>query len=208
MQSDFVDIINLFHASLPRGEKIPQAIDFFLQNSQIVVRYAKDLDMGVALYNSLSENSKLLSRKDLLMNTFQLREIAPDFVFATSNEVLRQVQVLSKNNEFLEKYFADFDRMDSIGFFDTMEPVEDLAGTLFVGAYRTFLRIQFPELVEKGVQFASVIEEMLAVMALDGEITELFKTIVCWFVDYEADDFSEEMRKVLKKFLNDTQSQR
>lgn len=200
MQSNLIEILNLFRASIRHGEKIPQACDFLIQNPQKIIQYAKDLDTAVTLYNSFSENPQLQSRKDLLLNTLALRAIAPDFIFPTSQEILKKIQTLKNNKDFLEKYFADFDAMDSIGFFDTMEPLEDLAGTLFVGAYRTFLRIKYPELASKGVQFASVIEEMLAIMALDGNTTELFKTIVCWFVDYEADDFSEEMRETLRKW--------
>jgi len=85
----------------------------------------------------------------------------------------------------------------SFEFIDQETSLLRLLGTLFMAFYRTYTLVTRPSLRSKGVQIASTLEEMLALLALDDCYTQLFEAVKHWILDFENEGFSEELaRKV------------
>lgn len=89
------------------------------------------------------------------------------------------------------------DKFAQFEFIDDMEPVSKLAAAGLVAAYRTYLLTTKPELEKRNVQVASTVEEMLAVIAIRGKVTALFRAIKPWIEDYKNEGFDRSLAEAV-----------
>ncbi|MBI1811770.1 MAG: hypothetical protein HYR78_07570, partial [Nitrospirae bacterium] len=89
--------------------------------------------------------------------------------------------------------------INDFAFIDTMKPIENLAAALIVASYRTYVLQTFPDIKEQNAQVASALEEMLALMALNGQKTKLFEATKHWIADYQSEGFSPKLANAIQK---------
>lgn len=166
--------------------------NFIKSNPAFTLQILNDIDKAIMLFNLYRDN-KIIEKQNIpLPSSHDLRKIL--------KQDLPYVEILIENlKEEKEKtivktvsYIKEFE------FIKTLRPIENCAGTLLLGCYRCYIRAIFPYVVSKGGQVASSLEEMVAIMALNGEKTKLFHTVRSWYEDYQEEGFSRELSDAVK----------
>jgi hypothetical protein len=85
--------------------------------------------------------------------------------------------------------------LNEFDFIKTIDQPGKLAAALFLGFYRTYVLVTLPFLRQKNAQVASSLEEMLAILAIEGCRTQLFYATRHWILDYQSEGFSEFLAK-------------
>jgi hypothetical protein len=162
------------------------AAEYLQNNKDIFEKLLGELDAAIELYNKYRSGEDVGVPEGVKIKNAQFTKENWDEDLPRTGEV---------KVEQLEKVCEKFLRFE---FIDTMKPVEKLARAGIVATYRTCLLVARPTLVEKNVQVASTIEEMLAVMALNGNKTELFEATKLWIEDYEGQGFDLSLAQAVK----------
>ena len=185
---NYQEIIELFRKNLSDYPKIVEVCKYFLFHPDLLHEYITTIDKAIFTYHHFQRPTN--DKEELYTNAVYLKELNPMFILPDSCDVFEDIFVLPNKERFINNFFEDFRKMDNTNFFQTTETVA-LSGTLFIGAYRTYLRVRNPWIIKENVQVASIIEEMLALMALNGEKTTLFSTIKFWMMMHQEEGFSE-----------------
>ena len=170
------DFFKLADEILGKRKHIKELIGFYQNNPAKVKLWLIELDEAIRLFNGQS------AFPAYYINAVYLKKIYK-FPLPDTNEVITG-----------EKFFqATLEEMNSFEFFDDGWEIEKLAAACVVAFYRTFMLASQPDLKENKAQVASAIEEMLALMALEGKKTELFQAIKFWIEDWQKEGFSQEL---------------
>jgi hypothetical protein len=156
-------------------ERKPHAIDI----------YANQLEEAITLFNKHLHDNSL---PNFCINARFTQKVLKETKLPTFAESMNDLINSSWQVEFLEE-------LNKFEFIDNLDDLTCLLGRLLVASYRTYLLIKHPYLRDQNVQLASTIEEMVCLITLDGNVTNLFYAIKHWIVDYEKEGFSKELAK-------------
>ena len=187
---NYNQLIQLFQKNLSTYPKIMEICTYFLSHPDLIHDYITELDKAIFTYNYFEKIVE--DKENMYINTSYFKEINPKFILPDSCGVFEDMFALKEQKIFITDFFNEYKMMNQSDFFRTMD-VQLLKGILFVGAYRTYLRVRNPWIIKENIQVASVIEEMLACMALHGEKTKLFQTIKSWILLFQIEGFSEDL---------------
>lgn len=154
-----------------------------------------ELDEAVEMFNMYLEN-KLVSEiaPEILINANTLKTILAGKMKLPVSRVLFE-DLLSDGKlktAFMDK-FRNFEFLVEIG------NTAKLLACILVVSYRTYMLVKYPFLQEKNVQVASTLEEMFAMMAINGEEKHLFRATKHWIMDWKNEGFSEELSDKVAK---------
>lgn len=147
-----------------------------------------------------------------LFSRYQINE----FKYPQINELCINAQHLSRvlNGKTLplwctiEEQFLNFEdtpdlvnvgkELNQFDFIYTIDQPSKLAAALFMGFYRTYALVAIPYLRQMNAQVASSLEEMLAILAIEGCQTQLFWATHHWILEYQEEGFSELLAKKVR----------
>lgn len=189
---------NLARARLSKHPAILPVINFYNSNPQILQLFLDELDQAIDLFHRYIQkkstdnllNVPCINADHLKLSLRgrhlpSMRDIMTEM--KTDTPITRQCvdQVLKNLNDF--------------AFIDTMKPIDKLAAALIIASYRTYVLCIFPDLKDNQAQVASALEEMLALMALNGQKTKLFDATKHWIADHQNEGFSPKLANAIQK---------
>ncbi|PIP51819.1 hypothetical protein COX59_04065 [Candidatus Beckwithbacteria bacterium CG_4_10_14_0_2_um_filter_47_25] len=175
------DFFKLADEILGKRKHVKALIAFYKSYSDKVRLWVDELDQAISFFNSQR------SFPEECINAIYLKKILKD------NLLL--VKDVGKENQYFR---STLEAMNSFGFFDDDWQLDKLAAACLVAFYRTFMLVSQPYLKDQKAQVASAIEEVLALMALEGKKTELFQAIKFWIEDWQKEGFSQELASKIR----------
>lgn len=187
----FDPYITEFFQNRPKVTEIWQYIN---NNFGFTIQIGKDIDKSIILFNKYKNGKKLKNEKLLKSSLFLKKVIKNDL---PSIDALI-TQILNDNNKeaLIDNILKE---INNFTFIETMSPIESSAGTLLLGSYRSAILINYPYLKINNVQIASSLEEMIALIYLNGERTKLFDCVKSWYINYEEEGFTKELSEAVFK---------
>ncbi len=91
-----------------------------------------------------------------------------------------------------------FEEMKKFAFIKEKSGKVEMFGRILVALYRTYILRNMKGLRDQGAQVASTLEEMLALMAIEGFETHLFHATRHWIADWKREGFSKELAFKIK----------
>ena len=189
---------NLAQARLSKHPTILPVVNFYNSNPRMLQQFLDELDQAIRLFHRYVQkkstdklpnvpciNANFLKRALRGRHLPTVRDIMEDMKPDTPKTRERIDQVLNNLNDF--------------AFIDTMKPIDKLAAALVVASYRTYILCTFPDLKKNQAQIASALEEMLALLALNGQKTRLFEATKHWITDYQKEGFSPKLANAIQK---------
>lgn len=176
------DFLKLVKEILGERKHVQELITYYQSHPEKVILWLQELDQAILLFNNQTQFSKIY------INAIYLKK-----VFINSLPFVNQVI------DQADFFKPTLEAMKAFEFFDKEWQIKPLAAACIVAFYRTFMLVNRPILKEKKVQVASAIEEMLAMIALNGEKTELFQSIKIWLLDWQTEGFSQELAERIKE---------
>lgn len=170
------DFFSLAEEILGHRQYVKELVSYYQNNPGKIKLWLQELDQAIVLFNRQAKFSPLY------INAIYLKSVL-------TNPLQSVDQVIQQTDLFRPTLEA----MNNFEFFDDKWEIESLAAACIIAFYRTFVLTTQPDLKVKKVQVASVIEEMLAMMALNGKKTELFQAIKFWLEDWENEGFSQQL---------------
>lgn len=169
---------------------------------EILSIYEGELTAALDLYARLRQNpSGFVYQSELLINASYLLSNFASFELPSWKEILTRLigHESDANKDLLEEIFTEVGQFE---FLDAMEDPHQLAGALLIAIYRTYTLVSFPFLRQGQAQIASTVEEMLAVFALEGWSTNLFRATSIWILDYEREGFARGLAQKIERYVS------
>lgn len=189
----------LAQTRLSKHSAISSVIDYYNNNPQMLQQFLNELDQAIYLFHRYIQkkstdnlpnvpciNADYLKLSLRGRHLPSVRDIMTEMKTDTRNKTRQRVDEVLKN-------------LNDFAFIDTMNPVDKLAAALIVASYRTYILIVFPDLKDNHAQVASATEEMLALMALNGQKTKLLEATKHWIIDYNNEGFSPKLANAIQK---------
>ena len=189
---------NLAQARLSKHPTVLPVVNFYNTNPRMLQLFLEELDQAIYLFQRYVQEKPIgkppgvpCINADDLKHTLRgrrlptIRDIMEDMKTDSPKTRQRVNQVLKNLNDF--------------AFIDTMKPIDKLAAALVVASYRTYILCTFPDLKDNQAQIASALEEMLALLALNGQKTRLFQATKHWITDYQKEGFSTKLANAIQK---------
>lgn len=176
------------------GDKsnINKMSQYLLNFPEVIEIYQAELATALSLFSRYKKNEFRYPQIDeLCINTKYLSSLLSEYELPSWYTIQVQLQLNEKSLELREAGNAlrDFD------FITTIQEPSRLSGALFLGFYRTYVLVVIPILKIMNAQVASSLEEMLAILAIEGCPTQLFLASRHWILDYQSEGFSELLAK-------------
>jgi len=169
-----------------------KVIDIF--NDDVLFRkYAAELELAINKYNSIKNNGH--KNLDILINTNHLLNIWDDVLPQYKSIIDR----LEQDDDLRNKVFTELSESDYFQVIWQIPNPNYLMLNLMILFYRTSMLCLHPQLREKDAQISSTLEEMAAVIEIEGQFTELFKAIKHWIENWDEEGFSEELYMLVLK---------
>ena len=162
------------------------------KNDQLWKQIVQELQLAIDAYNNLEKESE--EAKLLFLNAIHLTSVFEDSL----PNYLKVIEKLVNDNSLVEQVFGELTGSD---YFQEVWEIDDkkhLFINLMILFYRTSLLNIYPEIREGGAQISSVIEEMAALLEIEGKATELFKAIKHWLIAWEEEGFSKLLAEKVK----------
>ena len=167
--------------------------DFLQTHPDFVEKITREIDEAILLFNTYRRGKKIFQEEIPLYSSSHLKEILDDDL-PSVEKMIAFIQN-SQEAELLEKII---DTVSAFAFIDTLRPIEHCAAALLLGAYRSAMLVIHPYLRENNAQVASALEEMLALMAIHGQKTTIFKAVRHWYDNYAEEGFSKELSEAVQ----------
>ncbi len=182
-------ILDILQKNLGDHKRVSVIMEIVRQNPEILVVFLGELEAAIYKFNRM-KNESLVKNADKLMR-----------IMGTDNlpECSVIVKDLLKGNKSKKKLAQLFEEMNKFKFLDDKTSNSYLLGRILVALYRTYLLQNISGLRGKGAQVASALEEMLAVMALNGFHTHLFQATRHWIIDWKKEGFSRELAEKISR---------
>lgn len=165
-----------------------------IHSQQTVETYIQEIEESITRYNNLGTQSLKPLAIKYYINTIH-----------TKNSILK----LPTYNEIIEKLITNkqlqidvFTELSESTYFSEVYKVPNnshLMINLLILFYRTSLLTLHPELRVAEVQISSTLEEMSALMYLEGRDTEIFKATKHWIKNWKKEYFSRELANLIPK---------
>ncbi len=182
-----IDFFSLVDEILGHRQHVKELISYYQTHPEKIKLWLQELDQAITLFN----HQKKLS--PLYIKAIYLKSVLAG-PLPSVNQVIQQTEL----------FRSTLSAMNSFAFFEDKWQLNDLASVCVIAFYRTFMLTSQPDLKVKKAQVASAIEEMLALMALNGQPTELFNTIKFWLLDWQTERFSRRLAKKIKDLQGPT----
>jgi len=183
-------IINLLKENLKKKEKVKNALVTLKKNPELITLLLRELDASIDKLNRYIKTNKN-KYKQILINSEYLRLIIPkDKSLPTVDKMIEDI----RNAKLI------FKEVNRFNFINKLKSEMQIIKALILGIYRTYILIKYPYLREKNAQIASSLEEMLALMALQGINTNLFQATKHWILEYKKEGFSKDLAKRIIKY--------
>ena len=176
--------IELFSQKLGHRKGIADAINYLKSNPNYLKQLFSEVELAVDKYNQFKFNP-------MLINAVHLKTITDTLPGA-----------LGIKKIFDSKYLDNFwDLMNEFSFIDEIWKPSDMAAAVTIASYRTWMLTIHPEWKEKKAQVASALEEMLAIEALNGNVTNIFRATKHWLLDWRGEGVSQELAERIENIV-------
>jgi hypothetical protein len=204
MQSDdlmeILKVINfrLLSAIKTRGA-VRDTVIIVHNTPEILTAIGGEVECLILLFNRIKYADKALGNDwNLLINADKTRRILREneevpLFFETCLEIFQGGK--KGNINLLRAEIVKF------GFFDKIENPFQLLYVFQIAIYRTWILIKNERLKKHGAQIASTIEEMAAILTLEGMETNIFYAVRHWIFDCEKEGFSKGLSERLEEKL-------
>lgn len=183
-------ILNLLEKNLGVHKEVASAVGKIRENPELLEALLGELDTAIYKFNRL-KNESIIKNAEKLIGILGQTDL-PD-----SRVVLDDI---TKNSSKNKRRKADlFGEMDKFQFFEDKTTEVKLMGRILVALYRTYMLQNQKGIREQGAQVASALEEMLALMAIEGFETHLFHAIKHWIANWKREGFSRELAEKIAK---------
>lgn len=176
------EFLKLVNEILGKKKHVQELIVYYQTHPEKVKPWFNELDYAINEFNHQGKFDSIFVNANYLKTVFDKK--------------LPTVKQLIDQPEFFKPTLV---AMNQFKFFDDDWVLDKLARASLIAFYRTFLLISQPYLKDRKAQVASAIEEMLALMALKGEKTELFSAIKFWIENWQEEGFSKALASQIKK---------
>lgn len=174
---------------------IPPALSLLRNIPELLDIHRGELNAAIHLFYRFTRTQeyqypRLFINAELLAGILQNQEL-PDW------EEIAQRLITTKPGDQSSELHLTFDEIGRFQFIDRMGPPAfsplQLLGALFVAIYRTYTLVTRPSLRREVNEIALTIEEMLALLAINGCRTQLFDATKHFILDYEEEGFAQEL---------------
>jgi hypothetical protein len=195
----YVSFIKEYLGNINNIEKM---LCYLLYFPEVIGIYQAELISALSLFSRYKRNEFRYPQVDeLCINAKYLSNLL-------SINDLPSLYTIQKQFRLKKKSFAlreVGDKLNDFDFIRTMQEPSQLSAALFLGFYRTYSLVTMPNLKIMGAQVASSLEEMLAILAIEGCPTQLFLATHHWILDYKSEGFSEILaERLIKTFTCST----
>jgi hypothetical protein len=196
------EINTFFLTPLTKRGVVSEGIKMIENAPEILLAIGGEVECLILLFNRIKYADKALGYDwDLIINADKTRRILREneelpLFFETCLEIF---QGGKKGNINLLRA-----EIEKFGFFDKIENPFQLLYVFQIAIYRTWILIKNARLKRRGVQIASTIEEMVAILALEGIETNIFYAVRHWIFDWEKEGFSYKLAEQLIERFNTT----
>lgn len=189
---------NLAKTRLSKHPTILPVIDFYNSNPHVLQLFLDELDQAIHLFHRYVQRNSTDKFPDVpCINADYLKLSLQGRLLPSVLDIMADMSPdTDKTRQYIDQVLKN---LNDFVFIDTMNPVDKLAAILIVASYRTYILIAFPDLKDNQTQVASAIEEMLALMALNGQKTKLFEATKHWVIDYQNEGFSPKLANAIQK---------
>lgn len=177
-------IIQYFH----KRPKVIEVWQYIQNNPDFTIQIGQNINKSVSLFNTYRKKAHFKNEELLKSSVFLKRIIKHDL--PSINNLFGQIKGRSSDISLIENILKEIDHFD---FIETFTPIRTCAGTLLLGSYRSAVLVLNPYLKTEKAQVASSLEEMIALIRLNGEKTMLFDCVKSWYIDYEEEGFTKEL---------------
>jgi len=169
-------------------------LTYLRDTPELIDVHAGELNAALGRFQRF-RTADVAENRGLLLNSEFLAENMGDEDLPLWQEVARELTSSTAEDHSTRLELVFLEVSSSFEFIDWMTSSLQLLGTLFIGFYRTYTLVTIPSLRSKGVQVASTLEEMLALLAFSGCHTQLFEAVKPWILDFRNEGFSEELAR-------------
>lgn len=172
--------IELYFQKLGHRKGVVDAVIYLKSHPEYIDQLFCEINLAVDKFNKFTSNPMLINAEYL----------------KTITKVLPSVEDIYKN--FDSKYLDRFwELMNKFSFIDEIWEPSKMAAAIVIASYRTWMLTIHSDWKEKSAQVASALEEMLAIEALNGNVTNIFKATRHWILDWQEEGMSQELAKRL-----------
>lgn len=173
-------------------EKLSSDVIALLDNPTLWEEYAAELELAVTYFNRIQQQ-RSHQYLEILDNTRHLFSLWSD-PLPSYAEVIEK---LTTDSDLNNKVFTELAESDYFQVIWQIQHPHHLVINLMILFYRTSMLYLHPELRKGKAQISSTLEEMAALLYLAGRNTTLFEAVKHWLQDWEEEEFSEELAKML-----------
>lgn len=157
-------------------------------DEQLFGEIAKEIDKVISAYNSFVSGDNIK-----YVNAGYLKKI-----YSSSLPIFSSIlTLLSDNPVLLASVMSEMRDSTYFHHIYMIDPSEHLLANLMTLIYRNTILIEHSELREKNAQVSSTLEEMSALLYLQGIDTHYFHAIKDWILDWEGEGFSQELASLV-----------
>lgn len=173
-------------------ENMANPLAYLRSTPEMIDVHIGELNAAINRFRRL-KNTGVTEYPDLLVNTEYLIDNLDTEDLPPWQEVANELISSTPESPSANVHLVFEELRTSFEFIDIEDSSMKLLGTLFMALYRTYVLVTRPSLRAKRVQIASSLEEMLALLAIDGCHTQLFEAVKHWILDFENEGFSREL---------------
>lgn len=158
----------LVQTRLSKHPRVSPVIDFYYTNPRMLQLFLDELDQAIYLFHRYVQkkpNGKLLGAP--CINADYLKHALRGRHLPTIRDIMKDMK--PDTPKARERIDQVINNLHDFAFIDTMKPTDKLAAALVIASYRTYILCTFPDLKNNHAQVASALEEMLALLALNGQ---------------------------------------
>ncbi|MCL4339353.1 hypothetical protein M1271_06725 [Patescibacteria group bacterium] len=185
-------ILDILEENLTTHSEVVKLLGKVRARPETVEVLLGELDSAIYAFNRY-KNANFLKNAKLLADILGKNDLP---------ESKRFLEYLESEKSTGEKRERLFSEMNKFKFLDEKATGIKLFGRILVALYRTYILQNISGIRKRRGQVASTLEEMLALMALEGFETHLFRATEHWIVDWENEGFSEELATKIKTLEN------
>lgn len=165
-----------------------------IHSQQTVEAYILEIEDAIKRYNNLNiQNLKPLPSK-FFINTIHTKELQVEL--PPYDQIIEQLII---NKQLQIDVFTELSKSAYFSEIYKIPENQYLLINLLILFYRTSLLNMYPELRTAQVQLSSTIEEMAALMYLEGRSTELFNATKHWIKAWKREGFSRELSDLVPR---------
>lgn len=169
------------------NEKVSTTVLELLKDNQRWEKYAGEIQQAIDLFNHIRQDG----HPDL-----KTLENAAHLMSILGADLPGYTEIIAKLEDTPELSRNVFDELAESDYFQEVWEIDNpnyAMINLMILFYRTSLLNLFPVLREESAQISSALEEMAAVLYLEGQPTNLFSATRKWIENWKVEGFSKQL---------------